>query len=236
MRSWFDTFDDELWIHRRDRADEAAFLAKALRLRRGSRVLDAPCGDGAIAIELARRGIDVTGVDFRDVALDRARAAFAAERLASRFIVADLRAMTFDGGGFDAAFNWYGSFGYFPTDDENLRVLRRLAGAVRRGGLVLVDQPNRERMLRGWVGRSETDGVRCDLTWDPRTQRVECAWRLLGRRGFRPQRSSIRMFTPAQLRDLFDAAGLDFVRLWGHWDGSAWSRRSRRSIVVGRRR
>lgn len=253
MPSWFERFDDDLWVQRKDRAAEAAFLVKALRLRRGSRVLDAPCGEGGISVELARRGIDVTGVDFRDVAVARARAAFAAERLTGRFVVGDLREIAFDGapgsateGGFDAAFNWYGSFGYFATDEENLDVLRRLGGAVRRKGLVLVDQPNRERLLRHFAPRIEHEGVRCDSRWDAQAQRVESAWRLLGRnagagaarRGAagRAARSSIRMFTPAQFRDLFDAAGLDVVRFWGRWDCSKWSRRSSRSIVVGRRR
>ena len=239
-REWFHAFDDDLWIHRSERAHEAAFLAKALNLRRGSRVLDAPCGEGGVSIELARRGIEVTGIDFRDVAVARARAAFAAEQLPGRFVVADLReirAVAQQDGEFDAAFNWYGSFGYFATDAENLEALRALAGAVRRGGRVLVDQPNREKVLRNFVARSEKSGVRCDSRWDARTERAESVWRLVGRRGFRPKASSIRLFTPAQLREMFDAAGLDVVRLWGHWEGATpWTRSTRRTIVVGRRR
>ena len=38
------------------------------------RVLDAGCGTGRVAIELARRGVEVTGVDLDPTMLDRARA------------------------------------------------------------------------------------------------------------------------------------------------------------------
>jgi len=41
----------------------------------GARVLDAPCGFGRHSVELARRGFAVTGVDFNETELARAREA-----------------------------------------------------------------------------------------------------------------------------------------------------------------
>jgi len=48
-----------------------ADLVESLRVRR---VLDAGCGTGRVAIELARRGLQVTGVDLDDRMLSQARA------------------------------------------------------------------------------------------------------------------------------------------------------------------
>src|SRR5262249_6572110 len=44
-------------------ADEARFAAQVLGLGPGARVLDMPCGHGRHSVELARRGVAVTGVD-----------------------------------------------------------------------------------------------------------------------------------------------------------------------------
>ena len=43
---------------------DADVFAQKLALRPGSRLLDVPCGHGRFALEFARRGCRVTGVDF----------------------------------------------------------------------------------------------------------------------------------------------------------------------------
>lgn len=232
-REWFHALDDALWTARDDREDEARFLEHALRLRPGSSVLDAPCGDGAVSVHLARRGIHVTGVDLRDRAIGAARVRFAAEGLDGSFASGDLREIEFRGT-FDAAFNWYGSFGYFATDPENADALRRLARAVRPGGRVLVDQPNRELILRRFAPRAAAGDVSLRRRWNARTARVEEERRLASRPG-RVWRVSVRLFTPSEFRALFDGSGLTVESFHGHWDGRPWGRGSPRTIVVARR-
>src|SRR3954468_24724574 len=53
---------------------QPTFLALADAGRIRGRVLDAGCGTGALAVELAARGFDVTGIDFAERAIDLARA------------------------------------------------------------------------------------------------------------------------------------------------------------------
>jgi SAM-dependent methyltransferase len=112
-------------------ADRCAALAVP-----GTRILDAGCGTGRVAVELARRGYHVVGVDLDDGMLDRARAT--APSLT--WIGADLA--TFDrlDHGLPDAFDLALAAGnVIPLVAQGTEpaVLARLAAAVRPGGTVV---------------------------------------------------------------------------------------------------
>jgi len=233
MAEWFETFFEDLWLRQGDRAGEAEFLRKALRLRKGQSVLDAPCGDGGVAVHLARRGIRVTGVDLVPRFIARARRRFARQKLPGEFRVLDMRRIDYEGQ-FHAAYNWFGSFGYF-SDAENLDVLRRLARSLRPGGRLLIDQPNREFILRHFRRRQRRGDVTTTVSWRPETRRVDAVWSLRRAGRTRRCRSSMRLYTPAEFRRMFDQAGLAVAEMFGSREGGAHHRGSRRLLVVGRR-
>jgi ubiquinone/menaquinone biosynthesis C-methylase UbiE len=112
---------------------EVEFLVDALGLHEGDRVLDVGCGPGRHALALARRGIDVVGVDLSEDFVGLARESAAAEGLGARFVVGDVRDLDFDAG-FDAVICLcQGGFGLLGGRDEP-RALERIAAAARPGG------------------------------------------------------------------------------------------------------
>ena len=234
MREWFHTFDDRLWLRPDEIGDaEAHFIWKALRLRRGQRVLDAPCGAGRISVHLARAGLYVTGVDLRPQFVRRARARFRKEGVAGAFRAMDLRTLDVDAE-FHGAFNWQGSFGYF-SDEQNADLVRRYARALRRGGRLLIDQVNREFVLRHFQPEMEADGVTMHNRWNAGEQRIESCW--ISRRGGRVNNPlSIRLYTPGEMAALFEDAGLRVTRTYGSFLGDRYCRGSNRMILVGRKR
>ena len=116
---------------------EVEFLVGRLGLVPGHRVLDVGCGPGRHALELARRGMSVVGIDASDEFITLAREAASADDLDAIFEVLDVREL-----GFDARFDaviclCQGGFGLLGGHAE-LDVFRRMVGAVRPGGGIAV--------------------------------------------------------------------------------------------------
>jgi ubiquinone/menaquinone biosynthesis C-methylase UbiE len=244
VADWTDTFFTGFWSLLQERSfspaeteEQARFVRRALGLRKGSRLLDVPCGDGRIALELARAGVQVTGVDRCAESVRRARRRFRAAGLTGRFEIGDMRALEVDGG-FHAVVNWWGSFGYYD-DEANLAILTGFAERVVRGGRVLVHQVNRERVLRDFRHRMSADygGVKIETRnrWDPVAERIEGRWTITSGRRSEKRRSSMRVYTRAQMERLMRAAGLTRVRFYGDADGRPYDRGTRWMATVGAR-
>ena len=102
-------------------------LCEAAELRPGWRVLDVATGNGGTAIAAARRGCDVTGVDYVPALLAQARDRAAAERFAITFDDGDAENLPYDDASFDAVTSTLGvmfTADHQRTADELLRVCR----------------------------------------------------------------------------------------------------------------
>ena len=116
---------------------EAEFISSLLRLRPGARILDAPCGEGRIARELAAKGNQVTGVDMAQDFLEMAQTKAKRRELTMTFTQGDVRSLSFTDD-FDGAVCWGNSFGYFD-DAGNAAMLQSLARALKSGGRLVLD-------------------------------------------------------------------------------------------------
>jgi SAM-dependent methyltransferase len=112
---------------------EADFVERLLRDFGGDRVLDAGCGTGRVAIELARRGFVTVGVDS-----DRAMVTAAREKAPElSWLDADLSSLTDSvTTEFDLAV-MAGNVMIFLAPGTEARALTEVARSVRRGGLVV---------------------------------------------------------------------------------------------------
>lgn len=197
---------------------ESAFLRDALDLTGGGRVLDLACGFGRHALELAAQGVQVVGVDSNRALLERALAEAEKRSVQSEFLMGDMRELGFDAE-FDAAFCWNTSFGYFD-DAQNVEVLAGMARALKPGGLIAVEQVNRDHVLRTcprrlWWERDELI-VMEDITFQHQqsTLRIDRSIMDDGEEP-REQRIGIRLYAPHELRAMMRHVGLEFVSLTG---------------------
>ena len=159
----------------------------------GNAVLDACCGTGDLAIADARAGGNVTGLDFSERMLERAR------RKAPdlEWVSGDLLALPFDYASFDAATV---GFGVRNVDDLE-RALRELRRVLRAGGRLGVLEITRPRGFLAPFYRLWFDGV------------VPLLGKLLpGGSAYAYLPASVRRFpAPEELSTLIAAAGFGSV-------------------------
>ena len=244
MAEWFEEFFGGLY-HRvladqrfEERSiKEARTIKRLLKLRKGHRVLDIPSGLGRIALSLAKAGISVTGVDMCRAYIRRARKRAKAERLDITFIEADMRKIDFDAE-FEAAYNWFGSFGYF-SDSDNLAFARRVFQALKPGGRFLLNDLNKSWFfsLSRHGGTETRAGV--EITVRPRrnrrTSRVHYSWTLS--KGSKTESHHVvhRLYNGTEIRSLLQTAGFRDIKLYGNPPVGRFTRHSREFIAIARR-
>lgn len=212
----------ELWkrAHSADESKgEAADLVRALALVPGERVLDVPCGYGRIALELAARGLCVSGLDASEEYVAEARRRAQERRLSAEFVHGDMRALPWRGE-FDAALCVGNSFGYFD-DEGNRAFLAGVHAALMPGGRFFLSYPLvaelalAGRHLRDWQRLGDT--LLLSESWhDERRGRLETTYTaidLATRAPLEEKHASYRVQPRAELEELLRSIG--FTRVDG---------------------
>jgi SAM-dependent methyltransferase len=219
-------------------AADVDFVVAAVGLSPGARILDVPCGSGRHALELARRGQRVTGLDVSAEAVAHARAAAATEGLDIDLHVGDMRRLP-TGLRVDAALCLGNSFGYLDHAG-NERFLAGLAELVTPGGALVVDYAAvAESVLTRTADTAPmwAAGIRADAIddYDPVRGHMRTAFTF--RRGTQEHRGTAvqHVYTAAEVIRMVRAAGFDDVAPYGDVDGTPFQVGSQRLLLVARR-
>lgn len=111
-------------------------------------VLDCSCGIGTQAIALARRGHRVTGTDISLAALARAASEARARGVPLEVAAADMRALPFADGCFDAVVSADNSLPHLLTAEDVRAALTQMRRVLRVGGLLVVSVRDYDAILR----------------------------------------------------------------------------------------
>lgn len=222
FRTFWPSVGPAVTAHRGGSRRDVGDLLRLLRLRPRARILDLPCGFGRHAVELARRGFRVTGVDISPALLAQARRAAAAAGVEVEFGRGDMRRLAFRGR-FDAVLNLFTSFGYFG-DAGDARVLGNFHQALRPAGRLLLHVVHRDWLLRHYqpqpgAVRMGSYAVIETRNFDFATSIVTTEWTARrGRRLWREQ-SRIRVYSCHELLAMLNAAGFSRVQCFGSLAG-----------------
>ncbi len=165
---WTLDIQDMAWVE--ETKTQVDFICQVLQLQGDEQVLDLACGFGRHALELARRGCRVVGVDITSEYIDEARAQADESGLEAEFICADLRELRFREA-FDVVLNLAdGAIGYLENDEENLKIFDAIAAALVPGGKHLMDVCNGAYAAKHFPKRHWMAGARslslADFEWD----------------------------------------------------------------------
>ena len=143
---WFDTpFYHILYDYRND--DEARYfmanLVDYLKLSKGDKILDLPCGKGRHALFLYEQGFKTAGADLSVNSIEHAKQF---EKQDLSFNIHDMRDPL--KGSYDAIFNLFTSFGYFNQETTNIKVLENFKNGLLPGGHIVVDFLNLEKVVQ----------------------------------------------------------------------------------------
>jgi SAM-dependent methyltransferase len=190
----------------------AAAAAQGTDVRR---VLVAACGTGTAAVELARRGYEVTGFD---LSLEMLAVAAAKPWLADtegrpRLVAGDLRAVPLAGGWADLVVCLNASINYLLEPAEVVAALAHLGRTAAPGGAVVVEPLSPRFVHEGWEPGRHLDrgGLRLDASYELDGDLVveRLRWSLGGAEEAETYRQ--RLYDDTQLEGLFGAAGLELA-------------------------
>lgn len=238
---WFETFFQgpavDFWTRAMSPALTLAdvdFLEKTFDVKPGARLLDVPCGNGRHSIELARRGYRVTGIDLSEEFLAAARAELDAD-----WRKGDMRALDLERSVYDGAFCFGNSFGYL--DHAGVAAfLSALAGALKPGARLVIEigvaaESILPTMVQKRWHRFGDLLILSENRYDPRESCLNIDYTFVrdGKIETRPAASYV--FTTAELRRMFEAAGFGEVALHAGIAGESYQLGSPRLVITSRR-
>ena len=199
---------------------EIDFLIEEMDLPKGSRILDIGCGTGRHAIELAKHGYTVTGVDISSGMLTEAEVTARDEGVEIELVnsnAEDFRSESV----YDAAICLCeGAFCLLGEEDDpherDLTILRNIFAALKPGGKFIITALNGYMPIRHYMQEDIDGGIFDPVTMvETHLMEKDNSEEVLIVRE--------RSYTPPELVLLFRIAGFKVENVWGGTAGN-WGR------------
>ena len=229
---WFGEEYLELYSYRdeHEARRQVAFFRQQFGAIRGP-VLDLACGMGRHMKELQCAGYRPIGCDLSFILL----LAGVREHGSMPVARADMRHLPFCDGVFGGLVNFFTSFGYFGTEEENLQVVREMARVLENGAPFLFDYLNVHRELDKLVQRETRDtpsGSVLIERWFDSSDRSFNKRITIGEKRYLER---VRGYDLEEISAMFAACNLSIRSAFGNFDGSKFGPSSPRLILVGNR-
>lgn len=162
--SWFDSPYYHLLYKKRDDNEAQNFIDKLiqhLHPKEEAKMLDLACGKGRFSRYLADKGFEVTGLDLSENSIEYARDYESANL---SFFTQDMRRV-FRINYFDFIFSFFTSFGYFESEEDDLKSLKSVAAGLNKDGIYVLDFFNTQYVINHLIEEENktVDGVEFNI-------------------------------------------------------------------------
>jgi SAM-dependent methyltransferase len=227
-------FDQQLW----ENADtEVTQLLTMVGLPAAAAVLDIPCGPGRHLVPLARRGLQLCGVDLSHAYLAEAGQRAAAAGVSVELVQGDMRRFVRPAS-FDLAICMYTSFGYFSEPQDDVTMLQNLYRSLRPAGHLVLELVTKETAVATGPHAYEVGSGRRIVEHAQLLEGgtiIQRRWQLQGPELDRSWIAWHRLYSVDELCSLLRQAGFARTTVYGALDGRPFSPSGEGATVVAER-
>jgi SAM-dependent methyltransferase len=200
-------------------------------------VLDLACGTGRHLIVLGKEGYDVVGLDISFELLKIAKSRWQDAQV----VRADMRFLPFKPRACVAAVIMDQSFGYLPSDQDDLKSFSELHNALGNDGILIVDLFNRERLIKQSKASSlpkwreyPSFFLQQTRTFETNGERLHDSWVVRNKADGQTRifEHVARLYTLGSLRSFLEKTGFSVDEIYGDYERKSFSPDSSRLILV----
>lgn len=240
---WFE--DESFWINmcpflfsesRQESAPAEVESVLQLAARPVRTALDLGCGPGRHAIALAKRGIEVTGVDITPRYLEMARAAAEVHKVQVEWVQGDMRRFVRPEA-FDLAIVMFTTLGFFEDEEDDRRVLRNIHESLKHGGTLVLELAGKEWVAEHFEETSYDDLPDGSVLFQRHKviddwTRIHNEWTLVSGDSAKTFTFDIRVYSGVELRDRLIQCGFRSVRLMGDLEAGELTYGAKRLVAA----
>jgi cyclopropane fatty-acyl-phospholipid synthase-like methyltransferase len=222
--------------------NETDGIIKLLELEEGHSILDIPCGYGRHSIELSKKGINITGVDYSKSHIKKAvKDSHNLKNI--KFDIGDMRKLNksyYDK--FDAVINMFYSFGFFNTDKENFQAMKQFYNVLTKGGKLLLhtdvctEMINNKTTNTDQIRRLKHDNKLIIIEgYNKKNKRMQGSWEVTNKYGKDiASRSfySVRIYSIPEYIDMAKECGFKWTNIYGSFQKDHFTKESKEMILL----
>jgi len=231
--------DWETIVNMRDTQRETIFIQSALPKK--EIILDLCCGTGRHSIILKRRSWNMIGLDLSKNLLAIAKRNMKNERVEFPLVRADMRYFPFRNQVFNAVICMFTSFGYLPSEIEDMKSFKEVRRTLRKGGEFLLDVANKDHVIKVFQEKEwaefEPFYMLEKRSLDLQTSRLLSQWTIIRKasKEVRSLQHNVRLYTLQALKQMLNEAGLKVKEVYGGYDKKEFTLDNSRMIMLAER-
>lgn len=234
--SWFDSPHYHILYKDRDYKEAEFFLrnlTQYLHPKKEDKILDLACGAGRHSIFLNKLGYNVTGLDLSKNSIEKASIH---ENKRLHFDTHDMREV-YQENGFDFVLNMFTSFGYFESNEENIKMLQSIEKTLRPNGTFVLDFFNSQKVIEDLVEdeTKEIDGVNFILKRELIDGQIVKNIQFTDRNRTFTFQEKVQAISLSDFEKLFSHTNLKIITTFGDYSLDPFdSQKSERLIIVAK--